>query len=295
MTSAIGVIFVNHHSEGLIAPRAARLLGDGLTVVVVDNSGTYGGDGIVVPAGGNLGFGAACNLGEKTLPDGTSRICLHNPDVDATAATIRRLAEMLDDVRHPGAIAPVVRDARVVRPAGYRYPSIRREAILAAGIRRPNGAGTAPSTGERFGTAAMLMIDRGAWNDVDGFDERYFLYAEDLDFWHRLRVAERHVGFTGELSVVHHQATGSRLGDAHRELLRWVGVELFAESSGRLDWRALRRIHRIALRRYHSSAPVLVEAITTEWRRGATPGTVAEVLRPGLVDGSLLRPSLEFA
>ena len=61
------MVFVNHRSEELIAPRVERLLEAGLETVVVDNSGSYRGPGRVVDAGANVGFGAACNLGERVL------------------------------------------------------------------------------------------------------------------------------------------------------------------------------------------------------------------------------------
>ena len=291
MSGDLGVIFVNHHSEALISPRVDRLLEAGLDTVVVDNSGSYRGPGRVIDAGANLGFGAACNLGERELGPGVDRVCLHNPDVDSTVDALRQLGDRLRAHRYPGAVAPAVRDAAILRPAGYRYPSASRELVLAAGVRRRRSttkSHVGPTAGRRFGTAALLVVDREAWHTIGGFDERFFLYAEDLDLWHRLRTTSRWVGFADDVVVDHAQGEGSHLGRSKRELLRWVGVELFAATSGVDAWREWRRIPRAPLVRHHRRAPALAAELALGFHRGDDPETIARHLRAGLADGSLL-------
>lgn len=289
--SEIGVILVNHRSEQLV-DTAARRLGDrGMEVTVVDNSGSYRGAGAIVDPGGNVGFGSGCNYGEASLSPAVDVVCLHNPDVEAEPSTIVALADRLRSASgRVGVLAPAVRDATTLRPAGYQYPSPKRELFLAFGARRPSigSSDRGPTGGTRFGTAALLAVHREAWRAVGGFDERYFLYGEDLDLWHRIREAGFGADFAPDLVVTHAQQGGSTLGRASRELLRWLGVELFAATSGTLDWRALRRIHRVALPRLQRATPVLASAVRGRWRDGDEPAEVARTLRSGLVDGTLL-------
>ncbi|MDZ7673559.1 MAG: hypothetical protein U5K30_00590 [Acidimicrobiales bacterium] len=57
------IVFVNYCSSELIAPRAESLGRAGYEVIVADNSGDYEGPAAAVRStGGNVGFGAACNV-----------------------------------------------------------------------------------------------------------------------------------------------------------------------------------------------------------------------------------------
>lgn len=118
--------------------------------------------------------------------------------------------------------APVVLDS-----AGRPEDSVRtnltpwsllgRAAGLDRRLRQPEGP---IRRGDPFFWLAgmLLVIDRAAYRQIGGFDERYFLYCEDCDLCARLYVA----GFTLELDrsvqVVHDAQR-----DSHRSLthLRW--------------------------------------------------------------------------
>jgi N-acetylglucosaminyl-diphospho-decaprenol L-rhamnosyltransferase len=50
---------------------------------------------------------------------------------------------------------------------------------------------------------ACMLVPRAVFDHVGLFDERYFLYAEELDFCTRLRQAGWTVLFTPALEVVH--------------------------------------------------------------------------------------------
>jgi N-acetylglucosaminyl-diphospho-decaprenol L-rhamnosyltransferase len=54
-----------------------------------------------------------------------------------------------------------------------------------------------------FCSGAALVVRRDAWDDVGGFDERYFMYGEDLDLSLRLRLAGWGVGIAPAARVAH--------------------------------------------------------------------------------------------
>lgn len=54
-----------------------------------------------------------------------------------------------------------------------------------------------------FGSGAALMLRRADWDRIDGFDERYFMYCEDMDLGLRLRLAGRGVGIAPAARVEH--------------------------------------------------------------------------------------------
>lgn len=297
MNGELAVVFVNFHSEHLIGPRASMLADEGFAVVVVDNSGTFPEGGVRrVEMDGNQGFGAACNRGVAALPAQVDTVCFHNPDVDARPQVLRSLHLLLREQRAPGAVAPAERVGRMVLERGYHYPGFARELALAArsagrwryrGARLPLTAPAQPASGpvrprggrgRRFAGGGLLVVDRRAHEAIGGFDEEYFLYVEDLDYWHRLGRAGYQTEFAPHLRIDHTAGTGSPLDGFQREVLRWVGVELFAEKRA-AAWLPYRHLHRWLL----SSAPIppspLMREVRARWDEGATPSATSEAVR----------------
>ena len=62
-------------------------------------------------------------------------------------------------------------------------------------------------------SGASMMIRRAAFDEVGGFDERFFLYWEDADFCRRLRTGGWLTAYVPEAAVVHHggRSAGSDL------------------------------------------------------------------------------------
>lgn len=288
--SDVGVVFVSHHSGALIEPRAEELADAGAQVVVVDNAGDLVRmpGATVIDAGANVGFAAACNRGVAELD--RSIVCLHNPDVDAPANAVEALAEV---VRGGVAIVgPAVRTAGRVRERGFHYPSSSREiALVTRAVRRARKAGTAApapvgtrvqrGTGRRFASGALLTVDRTAFIEVGGFDETYFLYAEDLDLWHRMERAGHRAVFEPRVTVDHAGAAGGEMGTGTRELLRWLGVEAFVERFAVGGWRPYRAVHRPFLTRIGADDQ-LVASVHEAWRAGVAPRATLVGLRAQL-------------
>ncbi len=73
---------------------------------------------------------------------------------------------------------------------------------------------------------AVLLLRRSAWEDVGGFDERFFLYAEETD-WQRRAVAR---GWTSRLvpeAVATHRGAGSSASSERREQLFYAATETY--------------------------------------------------------------------
>lgn len=298
-----GVVFVSFHSEALVAPLAAAYRAAGHIVRVVDNSGTYdGNEQDVVSPGANIGFGQGCNLGVAALPPEVRVLCFHNPDVEPAVSVLERARAIL--VSSPGvvAIAPVEMAGGVARSRGYAYPSPLRELVLGVRLRlhghnddRPQPPeqyvppllkGGAPcSLPGRFPAFAFVVIDRAAFHAVGGFDPNYLLYVEDLDLWHRLQLHQGRCLFDLGSAINHRVGTSSPTSKLQREVLRWVGVEIFAARHSRWGWRSFRAVHRLLAGSYPSSA--LLEEVNSLWRAGATPLAVGATLRSKIETGEL--------
>jgi GT2 family glycosyltransferase len=290
MTSDTAVVFVNYMSERLIAPRAEALIDHGLDVYVVDNSGTYRGEGDVDDPGLNLGFGAACNRALAQLQTHHRCVVLHNPDVDATPAQVVALAGAVGRQRCPGAAAASLMTPSGRRPHGYHYPSLVHEAVVSvrgraqeahAGGRLRRLRGLVP--GRRFGSGALLALSPSAFERIGGFDERFFLYVEDCDLWHRLRLSGRETDFATDVVVQHKGKSSGGMEPGPREVLRWLGVELFAQKHRRTGWRVYRKLHEVGIRRLVAGGEPLASDVAEHWRTGLDPASVASAVRERLV------------
>ena len=145
-----------------------------------------------VRRGGQPGRGAA-SVADLVL------VC--NPDLEVPAGAVDALAAALDADPGCALVGPLIRT-----PSGDRYPSARRfpSMVDAAGPRPPR-ASSRPTTGSPGTTSgreldvaaarpvavdwvsgACFLVRRAAFEAVGGFDESYFMYAEDVDLCWRL-------------------------------------------------------------------------------------------------------------
>jgi GT2 family glycosyltransferase len=77
-----------------------------------------------------------------------------------------------------------------------------------------------------FVVGAVLLLRRAAWREVGGFDERFFLYAEEAD-WQK-RAADR--GWSSrvvEAAVASHRGSGTSSNAEHRDRLFHAATETY--------------------------------------------------------------------
>jgi N-acetylglucosaminyl-diphospho-decaprenol L-rhamnosyltransferase len=148
----------------------------------------------------NLGFGGGMNRGvARALDDGATRVLLLNPDAVVEPGGLATLGAALD--ADPMALASPV----VVRPDGSPFASgttdLRlRDGTMRATRRRP--AGSREPVVEWLSGACLAMTDV-LWRAVGGFDERYFLYWEDVDLSVRVQRAGGSLRVVEDARAVH--------------------------------------------------------------------------------------------
>ncbi|HNR91671.1 MAG TPA: glycosyltransferase family 2 protein [Dokdonella sp.] len=231
------VVVVSADSGPLVRECVGRVLASSVPVevVLVDNASTDGepeaalaahaGDARlrILHQARNLGFGAACNRG-AALARGDALLFL-NPDCLIEADTIERLHAVAAGHAQAGLVGVRVEDAlgRPERAVRRREPTLRRALMTMSGLARfearcPALAGVAvPAASMTDGievveavSGACMYLPRAAFAEVGGFDEAYFLHAEDLDLCRRLRDAGHQVLFAGAIRVRHEQGSSSR-------------------------------------------------------------------------------------
>lgn len=161
---------------------------------------------ILVPTQENVGFGAGMNLGVAAAKQlGAEAFLLLNPDASIDGSSVRVLREALEEDAD-SLLAPMIYDgggkvwfdgADLLLDSG-RTQSVRRRAT---GVRV-----------EPWLTGACLMVSWQLWAKVGGFDERYFLYWEDVDLSRRVRQADGALRVVPEAKAVHDEGGTQTVG-----------------------------------------------------------------------------------
>lgn len=163
------------------------------------------------------GFGANHNQAFK-LASGQF-FCVINPDIrfgsDPFSALLANLSHSC-----AGVIAPLVLDPDGnVEDSARRFPtpSIILSKVFRQRKQVDYSVSDQPMMPDWVGGMFMLF-PRRVFQQLHGFDERYFLYYEDVDLCARLRLAGYQVAVRPDSKVVHHAQRSS-----HRSLkfLRW--------------------------------------------------------------------------
>jgi N-acetylglucosaminyl-diphospho-decaprenol L-rhamnosyltransferase len=179
-----------------------------VTVVMADNGSTDGApeealerhpDARLMRTGGNLGYGTAVNRAVAEYLEGSDAefFVVANPDVQWGPRSIDALLDAAERWQLAGSLGPLVRD-----PDGSVYPSARHQpSIIRGGMHAVVGPmwksnpWTAAYRQERFEpseravgwlSGSCLLVRKAAFDEVGGFDERYFMYMEDVDLGDRM-------------------------------------------------------------------------------------------------------------
>src|SRR3984957_2587361 len=161
-------------------------LGGAYAVTVVENSsspatkaGATGSRANYVDAGSNLGFGGAVNVGLSTLRLLETDVLLLNPDATISPESVELLRRTLDATPKSACAAPAQHQpgSQAASTVRWPFPTPWRAWSEAVGFGRFQHHW-------EYVIASVLLIRGAALVQVGGFDEGFFLYAEEAD-WER--------------------------------------------------------------------------------------------------------------
>ena len=181
-----------------------------------------------------IGFGANHNAAFKYCQK--PYFCVVNPDITLTDNPFSQLNTCLNDNKADLAV-PIV-----LSPEGNIEDSIRRYptpfSLLLKGLGKSDGSypvtiGQQPFTPDW--AAGMFMLFRSSsFKNVAGFDEKFFLYYEDVDICARMTKTGQKIVVCPSVTIVHDASRASH----HRwHYLRWhltSMVRYFYKHLGRL-------------------------------------------------------------
>jgi GT2 family glycosyltransferase len=195
-----------------------------LQLVVLDNASRDGSAEMVreefpgvtlIESDENLGFARGYN---RAAAEAAGRhLLMLNPDTVAHPGALRRLVEFLDAEPAGGAAGPRLLNA----DGSLQYSCRRFPTPLAALLRNTVLGRLAPNNhytrdylmadwdhsevrAVDWISGAAMCIRREAWEQVGGFDEGYFMYAEDMDWCLRAQQAGWKVYYVPDAMIMHH-------------------------------------------------------------------------------------------
>jgi GT2 family glycosyltransferase len=225
---SVAVVIPSWNSAGLL-PRCLDSLADQgveLETMVVDNGSRDGSLELLRERGvphvslpENIGFAAAVNLGAARTR--SPMVLSLNADTVLEPGCAGRLAEALAADTGLGGVQPRIlqmepgSEGAVERARLYS----RGMALSADGRAFEEGAGEAQDARsavprEIFGVCgAACLLRRELFEQLGGYDERYFAFYEDVDLNVRARIAGWRFGYVPE-AVVWHVGTASWMAEA---------------------------------------------------------------------------------
>lgn len=242
----VAAVVVNYHTGPLLGDCLRRLLRcpEVAEVVLVDNGSAPGEiDALLadlcdrrilrLDLPQNPGFAVACNRGARASqapwllflnPD-----CLIEPDtLDRLGHTARQheriavLGALLVDTQGRPDPSSLRRDPLPGRAIATALGLDRFDAIDGVPIPIPFGQ-REPLQGEAI-SGALMLIRREAFQAARGFDEGYFMHAEDLDLCRRIRELGFEVWCDPSVRVVHVKGVSSRRRPMRVELAKHRGL-----------------------------------------------------------------------
>lgn len=238
----ITAIIVTYNSAHVICDCIAPLLNNpDVVVTIVDNDSSDGTAALVraqsktvkvIETGSNLGFSKAVNLGAVEV--NTPLMVLLNPDARIDADSLRflgREAQASNAVVGPRIEHPLGR-LRIM--SAGKFPTVWRMFCHYFGLSRAPGdielfrghyllldQVTAPRNEVDWITGACMVMETSMFRNIGCLSERWFMYAEDIEFCFRVRASGYRVVLRNDITMMH-EIGSSDSQDSFRYNPAWI-------------------------------------------------------------------------
>lgn len=256
----IAVVTVSHGSDEVLRPFLASITDasrEPLQVVVVDNkpvgsnakniAAEYGADYLTAQ---NLGYGHGINAGVASLGKTPAWVLVCNPDLVLAPNSIDILRGIGEGDPSIGAVGP-----RILNADGTTYASARALPSIRTGVGHALFANVWASNpwtrrylqdfdGEPqrrdsgWLSGACVLVRGSIFEELNGFDDSYFMYFEDVDLGFRLHragyrsvyeplAAVTHTGAhstemeSARMLAAHHQSANRFLSRKYQGVMLW--------------------------------------------------------------------------
>ena len=277
----VSILIVSYNTRAMTLEAIRSALAEtqdaAIEIICVDNDSSDGSAGAIartfpqvdlIALETNVGFAAGNNLAARHARG--RHLLLLNPDALPAPGALRRGITLMDQHPQAGLGGGELRGTDGSRqPSARMFPTLRDEFFTLAGLaaRHP--------TSRLFGRldrcwadpeqaalvdwipGAFVFIPAAVWTRLGGFDERFFMYYEEVDLCRRLQAAGLQVHYWPALKATH-------IGGASA---RTVAQAQVSKSGSQLErWRM--RSALLYYRKQHGpAAAALLHALERGWHR----------------------------
>jgi GT2 family glycosyltransferase len=260
----VSIICVNWNSVAYLRECIASIYENthevSFEIIVVDNASPQGDvevlkgefpEIIIRKSSKNIGFAAANNLGFKESRG--EYVLFLNPDTKLMGPTIDTLLDRMKALPDAGIVGCKMlnTDLSVQITSIQKFPTILNQIVNSEHLQlRWPGCplwDIAPLFSEQSQPikvevipGACMLLRRSIFEQVGGFSEDYFMYAEDLDLNYKLKQAGYTNYYVGEAAIVHHGGKSS----SQQEVNQW---------STMMKYRAMTRYYRKTRGRFYEA------------------------------------------
>lgn len=234
----ISIIIVNYNVKELLEQciRSIFTASSGLNieVIVVDNNSFDGSLRYIqekfpddkrlklIESPVNLGFAKANNLGVKKAAG--EFVLILNPDTILQEDTLQKTLKFYKDNPGTGAVT-----CKLILPNGKLDLACRRSfPTPSVAVYRILGLSKIFPKSRIFGkynltyleenktyevdaiVGAFMLIKKSVYDEVNGFDEDYFMYGEDLDLCFRIKKAGYKIYYYPDTSIIHYKGESTK-------------------------------------------------------------------------------------
>ncbi|KMQ51774.1 glycosyl transferase family 2 [Chitinispirillum alkaliphilum] len=230
----ISVIIVNYKvpeslCEALKSLRETQLY-DQCEIIVVDNASKDNSRSLItetfpevqwIQLKNNIGFGKACNAGARQARG--EFLLLLNPDTMVSKNILVRCIDFIRKKPNVGMIGP-----KILNPDGSLQASCRRSfPTPSAALFYFSGLSRLFPKSRRLGqynltymndnesaevdaiSGSFMFMPLSVFREVEGFDERFFMYGEDIDLCWRIRKKGYTIWYHPDIQIIHTKGKSS--------------------------------------------------------------------------------------
>jgi len=241
----LSIIIVNYNGaaflENCIQSIEKTCQGFDYEIIIVDNNSSDNSIEIIenqfdnislIKSETNLGFAAGNNIGVKNSK-GDYILLLNNDTV--LLDNIYPAIELLKNNQNIGVVGiKMLDDKKMYRQSAGFFPSPMKLLKLKSMLLNTHGFldGNFDKSNSYFDVdwieASFLLTSRNLYDEVNGMDETFFMYAEDIDFCKRLISLGKKTVYLPELSYIHFGGFNSKRNELLKKgLIHFVKIHFF--------------------------------------------------------------------
>jgi len=219
----IVLVNYNNHDDTMKCLHSISDVGYSRNVIVVDNNSTVPGTDkikkefpnvIFIKNKSNIGFGRANNVGIKWAIENTKceYIFILNNDTTINRKTIPLLESAIaksDSIALATSKIVMMDNPKILWYGGGEIDWKKCSAKVPGYLDSSDAEIPNKSRDVTFASGCAMLIKRSVLEKLGGFDERFFMYVEDLEFCIRLKKEHYKIRYVAN-SIVYHKCQGSQ-------------------------------------------------------------------------------------